>query len=102
MNRTKLPIRKRLGDVPQFTRSIDAAVAEGSGAPNLEVQEHQHEDVLLQVGDQIVNPMEYPNEGPDEVQIENVAVEDVIPERIVAEEDLMEDPDENEERTAEE
>ncbi|KAL8108199.1 hypothetical protein AgCh_024587 [Apium graveolens] len=29
MNRTKLPIRKRLGDVPQFSRSIDAAVAEG-------------------------------------------------------------------------
>ncbi|KAL8103731.1 hypothetical protein AgCh_028074 [Apium graveolens] len=28
MNRTKLPIRKRLGDVPQFSRSIDAAVAE--------------------------------------------------------------------------
>ena len=49
-----------------------------------------------------MNLMEYPNEGPDEVQIENVAVEDVIPERIVAEEDLMEDPDENEERTVEE
>ncbi|KAL8147954.1 hypothetical protein AgCh_005330 [Apium graveolens] len=31
MNRTKLPIRKRLGDVPQFSRSIDAAVAEGNG-----------------------------------------------------------------------
>ncbi|KAL8108571.1 hypothetical protein AgCh_024880 [Apium graveolens] len=28
MNRTKLPIRKRLGDVPQFSRSVDAAVAE--------------------------------------------------------------------------
>ncbi|KAL8109008.1 hypothetical protein AgCh_025197 [Apium graveolens] len=28
MNRTKLPIHKRLGDVPQFSRSIDAAVAE--------------------------------------------------------------------------
>ncbi|KAL8125801.1 hypothetical protein AgCh_013184 [Apium graveolens] len=30
MDRTKLPIRKRLGDVPQFSRSIDAVVAEGS------------------------------------------------------------------------
>ena len=49
-----------------------------------------------------MNLIEYPNEGPDEIHIENVAVEDVIPERIVAEEDLMEDPDENEERTAEE
>ena len=49
-----------------------------------------------------MNPMEYPNEGPGEIHIENIAVEDVIPERIVAEEDLMEDPDENEERTAEE
>ncbi|KAL8103415.1 hypothetical protein AgCh_027837 [Apium graveolens] len=28
MNRTKLPIRKRLGDVPQFSRSTDAAIAE--------------------------------------------------------------------------
>ena len=43
-----------------------------------------------------MNPIEYPTEGPDEVQIENVVVDDVIPERIVAEEDLMEDPDENE------
>ncbi|KAL8135612.1 hypothetical protein AgCh_010301 [Apium graveolens] len=31
MNKTNLPIRKRLGDVPQFSRSIDAAVAEGNG-----------------------------------------------------------------------
>ncbi|KAL8148084.1 hypothetical protein AgCh_005429 [Apium graveolens] len=30
MNRTKVLIRKRLGDVPQFSRSIDAAVAEVS------------------------------------------------------------------------
>ena len=49
-----------------------------------------------------MNPIEYPNEGPDEIHMENVAVEDVIPEGIVAEEDLVEDPDENKERTAEE
>ncbi|KAL8122500.1 hypothetical protein AgCh_019005 [Apium graveolens] len=71
MNRTKLPIRERIGSVLQLPIGIEVTVAEGSGAPKLEVQEHQHEDVLLQVGDQIVNPMEYPNEGPDEVQIEN-------------------------------
>ncbi|KAL8089188.1 hypothetical protein AgCh_038825 [Apium graveolens] len=28
MNKTKLPIRKRLGNVPQFSGSVDAAVAE--------------------------------------------------------------------------
>ncbi|KAL8104582.1 hypothetical protein AgCh_028700 [Apium graveolens] len=102
MNRTKLPICKRLGNVPQFSGSVDVAVAEGSGATNPEVQGHQHEDVLLHVGDQIVNSIEYPNEGPDEIHIGNVAVEDVIPEGIAAEEDLVEDPDENKERTAEE
>ncbi|KAL8091668.1 hypothetical protein AgCh_034073 [Apium graveolens] len=32
MNRTKLPIRKRLGDVPQFSRSTDAAIAEWDSA----------------------------------------------------------------------
>ncbi|KAL8104776.1 hypothetical protein AgCh_028816 [Apium graveolens] len=74
----------------------------GSGAPNPEVQEHQYKDVLLDVGDQIVNPIKYPNEGPDEIHIGNIAVEDVIPEGIAAEEDLVEGPDENKERTAEE
>ncbi|KAL8126646.1 hypothetical protein AgCh_013777 [Apium graveolens] len=33
MNRTKLPIRKRLENVPQFSGSVDAAVAE-VGATN--------------------------------------------------------------------
>ncbi|KAL8124026.1 hypothetical protein AgCh_011871 [Apium graveolens] len=33
MNKTKLPIRKRLGNVPQFSGSVDAAVAE-VGATN--------------------------------------------------------------------
>ncbi|KAL8105541.1 hypothetical protein AgCh_029360 [Apium graveolens] len=28
MNRTKLPIHKRLGNVPQFSGGVDAAVAE--------------------------------------------------------------------------
>ncbi|KAL8100545.1 hypothetical protein AgCh_032705 [Apium graveolens] len=31
MNRTELPIRKRLENVPQFSGSVDAAVAEGNG-----------------------------------------------------------------------
>ena len=49
-----------------------------------------------------MNLIEYPNEGPYVIHIENVAVEDLIPKGIVAEEDLVEDPDENEERTVEE
>ena len=49
-----------------------------------------------------MDPIECPNAGPDDVDIEDVAVEDVVLEGIVAEEDLVEDPDENEERTAEE
>ena len=28
MNRTKRPIRKRLGNIPQFSGGVDAAVAE--------------------------------------------------------------------------
>ncbi|KAL8103458.1 hypothetical protein AgCh_027878 [Apium graveolens] len=34
MNRTKLPIRKRLGDVPQFSISTDAAIAESWKPPS--------------------------------------------------------------------
>ena len=40
--------------------------------------------------------MERPNEGPDDVHIEDVAVEDVFLEGIVAEEDPVKDPDKNE------
>ncbi|KAL8134992.1 hypothetical protein AgCh_009860 [Apium graveolens] len=61
MNRTKLPIRERIGNVPQFPVGVDAVVAE------------------------IVDPIERPNEGPNDVYIEDVAVEDVVREGIVAE-----------------
>ncbi|KAL8104055.1 hypothetical protein AgCh_028330 [Apium graveolens] len=67
MNRTKLPIRKRLENVMQSSESVDAAVAE------------------------IMDPIERPNAGSDDVH-----VEDVVLEGIVAEEDPMEDPDKNE------
>ncbi|KAL8109085.1 hypothetical protein AgCh_025252 [Apium graveolens] len=160
MNRTKLPIRKRLENVPQFSGSVDAAVAEemelvttripdpgfggvtdiverktvttripdsGSGGvtwipdpgfggvtemvsepsvinliddvtgtPNPEVEKRQRDDVLLLIGDWIVDLIERPNAGPDDVHIEDVAVEDVVLEGIVAREDPVEDPDKNE------
>ena len=44
------------------------------------------------LGDQIVDPIERPNEGPDNAHIEDVAVEEVVPEKIIA----VEDPDQNE------
>ncbi|KAL8133861.1 hypothetical protein AgCh_009068 [Apium graveolens] len=72
MNRTKLPIRKRLENVPQSSESVDAAVAE------------------------IMDPIERPNAGPDDVHIEDVEVEDVVLEGIVAEKNPVEDPDKNE------
>ena len=87
-----LTVKTLTGTLINIVIVTQFVLIQGSGAPNPEVQEHQHEDVLLQVGDQIVNPIEYPNQGPDEIHIENVAVEDVIPEGIVAEED----PDKNE------
>ena len=43
-----------------------------------------------------MNPIEYPNEGPDEIHIENVAVEDFVLEGIVDEKDPVKDPDKNE------
>ena len=49
-----------------------------------------------------MDPMEHPNEGPDDVHIKDVAIKDVIPKGIVAENDPVEDPDKNEERTVEE
>ncbi|KAL8124545.1 hypothetical protein AgCh_012263 [Apium graveolens] len=102
MNRTKLPIRKRLENVLQSSGSVDAAVAEVGttnrlgfqlliGTPNPEVEEQQRDDVLLLIGDQIMDPIERPNAGSDDVH-----VEDVVLEGIVAEEDPMEDPDKNE------
>ncbi|KAL8120027.1 hypothetical protein AgCh_017235 [Apium graveolens] len=67
-----------------------------SGTPNPEVEEQQCDDVLLLIGDQIVDPIERPNAGPDDVHIEDVAVEDVVLEGIVAEEDPVGDPEKNE------
>ncbi|KAL8088285.1 hypothetical protein AgCh_038168 [Apium graveolens] len=138
---TKLPIRKRIGNVPQFSGSVGAAVAEVeatnrldwvflremelvttripdpgfggvtevvsersvinlrddvTGTPNPEVEEQQRDDVLLLIGDQIMDPIERPNAGPDDVDIEDITVEDVVLEGTVAEEDPMEDPDKNE------
>ncbi|KAL8108092.1 hypothetical protein AgCh_024511 [Apium graveolens] len=66
------------------------------GTLNPEVEEQQRDDVLLLIGDQIMDPIERPNAGSDDVHIEDVAVEDVIIEGTVAEEDPMEDPDKNE------
>ena len=43
-----------------------------------------------------MDPIERPNEGPNDVHIEDVAVEDVFLEGIVSEEDPVEDPDKNE------
>ena len=40
--------------------------------------------------------IERPNAGPDDVDIGEVAVEDVVLEGIVAEEDSVKDPDKNE------
>ncbi|KAL8119883.1 hypothetical protein AgCh_017124 [Apium graveolens] len=73
-----------------------------SGTPNPEVEEQQHDDVLLLIGDQIVDPIERPNEGPYDVHIKDVAIKDVIPKGIVAEKDHVRDPDKNEERTTKE
>ncbi|KAL8091982.1 hypothetical protein AgCh_034315 [Apium graveolens] len=42
MNRTKLPIRKRLGDVPQFSRSTDAAIAEFSPQAWMKIHEYEY------------------------------------------------------------
>ncbi|KAL8091562.1 hypothetical protein AgCh_033983 [Apium graveolens] len=96
-----LPIRKRIGNVPQLSRSFEAAVAE-----------YRVVDYLLRLG--VVkgngtrdNPdprpriwgcyrSERPNAGPDDVDIEDVTVEDVVLEGIVAEEDPVKDPDKNE------
>ncbi|KAL8126895.1 hypothetical protein AgCh_013986 [Apium graveolens] len=74
MNKTKLPIRKRLENVMQSSESVDAAVAEVRAT----------------------NRLERPNAGPDDVHIEDVMVEDVVLDGIVAEEDLVEDPNKNE------
>ena len=49
-----------------------------------------------------MDPIERPNEGPDDIHIEDVVVEDVIPNGIVVKEDPVEDLDKNEEMTAEE
>ena len=40
--------------------------------------------------------IERPNAGPDDVDIEDVAVKDVVLEGIIAEKDPVEDPDKNE------
>ena len=58
----------------------------GSGTPNPEVEEQQRDDVFLLIGDQIMDLIERPNAGPDDVDIEDVTVE----------EDSVKDPDKNE------
>ena len=67
----------------------------GSGTLNPEVEEQQRDDVLLIIGDQIVDSIERPNTRPDDVHIEDVAVKDVILEGIIAEKDPVEDSDKN-------
>ncbi|KAL8135400.1 hypothetical protein AgCh_010155 [Apium graveolens] len=69
---------------------------EVTGTPNPEVEEQQRDDVLLIIGDQIVDSIERPNTGPDDVHIEDVAVKDVVLEGIIVEKDPVEDPDKNE------
>ncbi|KAL8091944.1 hypothetical protein AgCh_034279 [Apium graveolens] len=49
-----------------------------SETPNPEDEDQQRDDVLLLIGDQIVYPIERSNEGPDDIHIEDVAVEDVV------------------------
>ncbi|KAL8118997.1 hypothetical protein AgCh_016477 [Apium graveolens] len=66
------------------------------GTLNPEVEEQQRDDILLGIGDQIVDPIERPNTGPDDVHIEDVAVEDVVLEGIIAEKDAVKNPDKNE------
>ena len=43
-----------------------------------------------------MDPIERPNAGPDDVHIKDIMVEDVVLDGIVAEEDLVEDPNKNE------
>ena len=85
-----------MGTVINIVIEAQFVIVYGSGTPNPEVEEQQRNDVLLIIGDQIVDPIERPNAGPDEVYIQDVAVEDVVLEGIVAEEDSVEDLDKNE------
>ncbi|KAL8104568.1 hypothetical protein AgCh_028689 [Apium graveolens] len=73
-----------------------------SGTLNPEVEEQQRDDVLLLIGDHMVDPIERPNEGPDNAHVEDVVIEEVIPGEIVAEEDPEEDPDKSKNLIAEE
>ncbi|KAL8156594.1 hypothetical protein AgCh_001620 [Apium graveolens] len=99
MARLQQTQRKRVGSVPHLPDDVVAAIAAEimainckfiNGTPNPEVEEQQRDDVLLLIGDRIVDPIERPNAGPDDVDIE-----DVVLEGIVVEEDTMEDPDKN-------
>ena len=80
-----------MGTLINIVIGAQFVIVYGSGTPNPEVEEQQRDDVLLLIGDRIVDPIERPNAGPDDVDIE-----DVVLEGIVAEEDPMEDPDKNE------
>ena len=80
-----------MGTLINIVIEAQFVIVDGSGTPNPEVEEQQRDDVLLLIGDQIVDPMERPNAGPD-----NVDIEDVVLEGIVAEEDPVKDPDKNE------
>ena len=85
-----------MGTLINIVIEAQFVIVYGSGTPNPEVEEQQRDDILLLIGDQIVDPIERPNTGSDDVYIEDVAVEDVVLEGTVAEENPMEDPDKNE------
>ena len=82
-----------MGTLINIVIGAQFVIVYGSGTPNPEVEEQHRDDILLLIGDRIVDPIECPNAGPDDVDIEDVAVEDVVLEGIVAEQDPMEDPD---------
>ena len=85
-----------MGTLINIVIGAQFVIVYGSGTPNPEVEEQQRDDVLLLIGDQIMDPIERPNTGPDDVHIEDVAVEDVVLEAIIAEKDPVKDPDKNE------
>ena len=76
-----------MGTLINIVIEAQFVIVYGSGTLNPEVEEQQRDDVLLVIGDQIVDPIERPNTGPDDVHIEDVVLEGITAEK---------DPDKNE------
>ena len=77
-----------MGTLINIVIGAQFVIVYGSGTPNPEVEEQHRDDILLLIGDRIADPIECPNAGPDDVDIE-----DVVLVGIVVEKDPMEDPD---------